>query len=83
MGRNGGNAVASAVISGKTAMAAWSVLRVLLKASVDAKDRRLRVRTHDPSAGVRPPERGESKRKYWLYPNEFERLITCLHVALE
>jgi integrase len=44
--------------------------------ALGAKQRDLRVRTTDPTAGVAPPEHGERKSKVYLYSSEFLRLVS-------
>lgn len=76
-------AVKEGRMSPKYAMDVWSVLRGTFRAAVSAKDRTLRVRADDPTYGVQPPDKGPSKRKHWIYPNEFKKLIECEEVPLE
>ena len=45
--------------------------------AVNSKRRDLRVRTDNPSKGVKGSERGEAKAKQYLYPSEFTKLVGC------
>lgn len=70
-------------ISGKTAMNIWSTLRITFKESVSARDRVLRVRTDDPTAGHKPPLKSPDRSKTFVYPNEFAKLLACADAPLE
>jgi integrase len=77
--RTGGNEG----ISGKRARNIWTVMTTTFKAAMSAKRRDLRVRTDNPCSGVLPPERTESRRRTFIYPNEMLRLLACRNVPLE
>src|SRR5262249_8152305 len=42
-------------LGGRSAMNVWSVLRTTFKEAMSHRDRTMRVRTDDPSAGIKPP----------------------------
>lgn len=68
-------------ISGKTAANVWSVVRTSFKESISARDRSLRVRTCDPSAGHKPPLESPPRKKTFLYPTEAAKLLACAKVG--
>jgi integrase len=70
-------------LSGKSAMNVWSVLRSVLSESVSSRDRSLRVRADDPSAGIKPPLTSPARRKTFIYPNEAAKLLACADVPRE
>lgn len=70
-------------ITGKTALEVWSTVTTAFKAACQAKDRSFRVRSDNPCTGVLAPERGEPRRKPWIYPREFSALVACEAVPLE
>jgi integrase len=69
--------------SPKRALNVWSVLVTTFKAACMAKRKDLRVRTDNPCVGVLPPERGESRRRTFIYPNETLTLLSCGKVPIE
>lgn len=73
-------AIRAGTLRPKSAANVWTVLTTAFKAARTAKQRDLRVRTDNPCADVLPPERGEGRRKLWIYPNEFLALISCEQV---
>jgi len=68
--------------SWKTAMSAWAVVSRLFKDAVASKTLALRVRDDNPCVGVRPPDRGASRAKNYLWPSEFLALVRCEAVPL-
>lgn len=70
-------------IRAMTARNCWSILTTAFKACVGSKQRDLRVRSDNPCTGVEAPERGESRRKCWLYPSEVAKLLACEDVPRE
>ncbi len=70
-------------MSGKTAANIWSVVRTTFKEAVGARDRELRVRTDDPSAGHKPPLETPERAKTFLYPVEATALLACEEVPIE
>jgi integrase len=69
--------------SWKTVANVWSLFTKACKVASSAKaGTELRVRSDNPCAGVEGPDRGEKKAKQWLYPSEFEQLVTCDTVPL-
>jgi hypothetical protein len=48
-----------------------------------AKRRDLRVREDNPCTGVLPPERGDSRRRTFIYPVEAAALFACQLVPIE
>jgi hypothetical protein len=69
--------------SSKTARHVWVLVRSLFKDAYSAKRGELVVRDTDPTAGVRPPDRGEDRDRTYLYPSEFASLVACDAVPLE
>ena len=67
----------------KAALNIWAVVPTAFKAARQAKQRDLRVRTDNPCTNVLPPEKGDSRRKEWIYPKEFLALAACEAVPLE
>jgi integrase len=63
-------------ISWKTASNVWVLVTKAFKDSVAAKQRDIRVRPDDPSAGVAGPDHGDRKSKVYLYPSEFLQLVS-------
>jgi integrase len=70
-------------ISGKTAEIVWSILRTTFKAAFSARDRTLRLRDDDPSAGHKPPVASPDRAKTFLYPVEVLKLLACKDVPRE
>jgi integrase len=70
-------------ISGGNAQNVWGVLRTTFKEAVAARDRTLRVRADDPSAGHKPPLNTQTPSKTFIYPSEFLKLADCEIVPLE
>lgn len=70
-------------ISPKRALNVWSEVTTTLKAAVNAKRRELRVRTDNPCAGVLPPERGDARRKTFIYPAELLAVLGCEQTPIE
>jgi integrase len=64
-------------ISGDTAQNVWTVLRTTFKDTVGSRDRTLRVRTDDPTAGIKPPLKTPARQKTFLYPVEVANLLAC------
>ncbi len=62
-------------ISAKRALNIWSEVTTTFKAAVNAKRRDLRVRADNPCSGVLPPERGDSRRKTFIYPSELAAVL--------
>jgi integrase len=69
----------------KSALNAWSCLRTAFRIACSDKGwaEAVRVRNDDPTQGVEPPDNGESKKRQWLYPAEFARLMACQTVPVE
>lgn len=70
-------------IGPKRARNVWTVVTTTFKAACMAKRRDLRLRADNPCAGVLPPERGESRRRAFIYPVEASALFACAKVPLE
>lgn len=62
-------------VSPKRALNVWSVVTTTFKAACKAKRRDLRVHEDYPCAAVLPPERGESRRRAFIYPKEMLDLL--------
>jgi integrase len=74
-------------ISGQTAMTVWWALRGALREATSSKRRDLRVLSGmpNPSVGVQPPGDRNSRRhrrKSFVYPREFARLVACADIPL-
>lgn len=74
--------VRSEAMRWKTARNIWSFVTTMFDDMKNAKERALRIRTDDPTVGVRPPDRGEDLAKTYLYPDEFLQLVRCEEVSL-
>ena len=73
-------------ISGKRSMNVWSALTVAFKAAMASKRRDLRVVSANPCVGVEPPGDRDSRkprRKPFVFPVEFARLVACEAVPIE
>ena len=67
----------------KTAASLWSLVTTAFKHACASKERSLRARDDNPCIGVLPPDKGESRRKPWLYPKEVAQLLAATVVPLE
>ncbi len=74
--------IAAGEVSWKTGQHIWTVVRSAFRDAWQCKQRDLRVRKDDPTAGLSPPDRGDDKAKQYLYPNEFLQLVSCQEVPL-
>lgn len=71
------DAIESDVIHWKTGSNVWTTLSSMFDDAANSKEKRgLVVRSDDPTAGVRPPERGDDRKKTILYPDEYVQLVT-------
>jgi hypothetical protein len=70
-------------MSAKRARNVWTVVTTTFKAAMQAKRRDLRVSDDNPCASVLPPERGDSRRRTFVYPTEMLALFACADVPLE
>jgi hypothetical protein len=70
-------------LGGKSAMNVWSVLRTTFKEAVSSRDRSMRLRRDDLTAGIKPPLKTSPRRKTFVYPIEFSMLVACADVPLE
>jgi integrase len=70
-------------IGSKRALNVWTAVTSTFKAACNSKRRDLRVRDDNPCAGVLPPEKGESRRRTFVYPNEMSALLACKDVPIE
>ncbi len=61
----------------KSALNVWSLVTRAFRHAQNSKVRSLRVRTDNPTAGVLPPERGDGRRRTFLYPVEVAQLLAC------
>ncbi len=66
----------------KTAHNAWGLLSRALAEASGGKVRALRCRDDNPARGVAPPDRGVSRAKQFLYPDEFLKLVECVAIPL-
>ena len=69
-------------IAWKTATNIWGTATRMCSDACESKITALRVRTSNPSTGVRGPDRGERKVKQYLWPSEFLRFVGCGAVPL-
>jgi integrase len=66
----------------KTAQNAWGLAKKAFDDACHCKTLALRVRSDNPAAGVRGPDRGERTAKQYLYPSEFLALVSCERVPV-
>lgn len=66
----------------KRAWNAWTLFTNACRTAARSKNKALRCRQDNPAAGLEPPERGAKKRKQWLYPAEFTKLMACDDVPI-
>ena len=70
-------------VSWKNAHNIWGLVTRQFSDAQSSKQTDLRVAcANNPTTGVRGPDRGARKAKQFLWPSEFEALITCRHVPL-
>jgi len=74
--------VAAGGISWKTAFNIWGTATRMCDDACQSKIEELRIRTDNPSAGVRGPDRGAHKAKQFLYPSELSKLVACAEVPM-
>jgi len=67
-------------IGAKRARNVWTCVTTTFKATTNAKRRDLRVRNDNPCSNVLPPERGESRRRPFVYPVELSAVLACVDV---
>ncbi|HEX7665123.1 MAG TPA: site-specific integrase, partial [Polyangiaceae bacterium] len=70
-------AIDAKTIRHATARNAWAVLTSALKAAVGARDRSLRVLAVPLHFGILPPKRGVVRKRTWVYPREWDALVSC------
>jgi integrase len=70
-------------LSWKTASHVWTLTRTMFRDACSAKRIDLVVRDDDPTDRVEGPDRGEDLARTYLYPSEFQQLITCKDVPIE
>jgi integrase len=70
-------------LSWKSALNVWGLVAKMFDDACSGKVRALRARADNPAAGVRGPDRGTKKAKAYLYPSEFQELISCDAVPLQ
>lgn len=72
-------------LSPKSAANVWSTFTSAVKAMTNSKDRGLRVRDGLPNvlSDVLPPDPGQSASRTWIYPSEWQRLVSCEAVPIE
>ncbi len=61
----------------KSALNVWSLVTRAFRHAQNSKVRSLRVRSDNPTTGVLPPERGDGRRRTFLYPVEVAQLLAC------
>ncbi len=69
-------------LSWRTAANIWTLVTSMCDDMVSAKHRELRVRDDNPTRDVRPPERGATKAKQFLYPSEFLTFVSCERIPV-
>ncbi len=67
----------------KTAKNVWGIVSKGFKDACRCKDPSLKILKANPFINVAPPEKGQSKQKQYLYPNELLKLLTCETIPLE
>ena len=67
----------------KTAANVWSELTSTFAEACSSKRRELRLLERNPCAHVQPPDRGDARRKPFVFPSEFLSLVACEDVPLE
>lgn len=80
----GGNEKGEGRLAPKTAANVWAALTMPMKfASTRKGTRELRVREDlgNPCHEMPPPRRGSSKKRHWLRPNQFVKMIKCKRVT--
>ncbi len=81
-----GNVKGDERLAPKTAQNVWAALTTPFKyASTKRGPRDLRVREDrgNPCLGIPPPRDGASKRRHWLRPDQFTKMIVCKSVTRE
>src|SRR5262245_15676176 len=71
------------VITPKSASNVWITTKAICRDACSSKVEGLRVRSDNPSAGVKGPDKGPEKEKKFLYPSEFLQLVSCAAVPLD
>jgi integrase len=66
-----------------TARRIWAQGRCMFRQSFDHERDDLRIRRDDPTAGVRPPRKGNERAKAVLYPDEARQFLECARVPVE
>jgi hypothetical protein len=69
-------------LSWKTASNVWVLVTKMFDDAANSKNRALRIRSDNPTTGVRGPERGTSKARVYLWPSEFAKLVACPAIDL-
>jgi integrase len=72
----------SKAISWRTSVKVWGLVTKLFGDACESKTATLRVRTDNPTTGVRGPDRGDYKGKQWLYPREVTAVLESSDVPL-
>lgn len=75
--------VSAEELSWKTAHHVWTLARGMFGDACGSKRADLVVREDDPTDKVEPPDRGDDRDRTYLYPSEFQRLITCKDIPVE
>jgi integrase len=70
-------------IGAKRARNVWTVVTTTFKAAMQSKRRDVRVREGNPCAGVLPTEKGDSRRRTFIYPVEMTALLSSESVPVE
>jgi integrase len=84
------NALDAKIIAGLSASSGvnvWSVLRSAMVIACSSKgwvvDAKLHVLEENPSLGVESTEPGLERKRHWVYPSEFAKLIACESIPKE
>jgi integrase len=79
------NARAIGRLQPKTTLNIWSCVCTAFRVACSTKGwaRALKVLEVDPTLGIEPPDDGPSRKRQWLYPNEFAKLMNCDAVPAE
>lgn len=62
-------------LSSKRASNIWTEVTTTFRAMINAKQRDLRVRADNPCSDVLPPEKGDSRKKTFIYPSEMSAVL--------
>jgi integrase len=78
-------AIVATRLAPKTAVNVWSCVRTVFRVACSTKGwaKSLRVLETDPTIGIEPVDDGPSRKRQWVYPSEFAKLMECEGVPVE